>query len=74
MVHGIYVKTKPKGKWYLVSLADSAETAARDLQNALKKAIQDGNEKAEVGIQVFDSGFYIPQMLKEVAKDSPVYN
>lgn len=74
MVHGIYVKTKPKGKWYLVALASSAETASIDLENALKKAHKDGNEHAEVGIQVFDSGFYIPQMLKEVAKDSLVYN
>ena len=74
MVHGIYIKTKPKGKWYLVSLADSAETAARDLENALKKAIKDGNENAEAGIQVFNSSFYIPQMLKQVAKDQPVYN
>lgn len=74
MIYGIYVKSRPKSKWHLVSAVVSAELANQDLKDALSQAISEGNEKAEAAIQVFDSPFFIPEMLTEVKKDKPLYN
>jgi hypothetical protein len=74
MIHGIYVKNTPKAKWHLVSIAISAEAANYDLDEALKQAKLDGREEAEVGCQIFDSVFWIPQTLTEIKNQKPLYN
>lgn len=74
MIHGIYVKSRPKSKWHLVSVAVSPELATQDLNDALKQAQAEGNDKAEAAIQLFDSPFFIPEMLSEVKKDKPLFN
>lgn len=73
MIHGIYVKSKPKGKWYLVSVAISAEVANNDVIVALNKAKQEGNDLAEASVHTFQSGFYIPESLIEV-NSKTMYN
>lgn len=74
MIHGIYLKSKPKNKWTLVSIAASPEAAAKDVSDALKQAKAEGNELAEVVEQVFDSAFWIPHYLNEVKQQKPRYN
>jgi len=74
MIHGVYVKSRPKSKWHLVSVAISPELATQDLKDALKQAKDEGNEQAEAAIQIFDSPFFIPEMLSEVKKDKPLFN
>lgn len=74
MIHGIYLKSRPKGKWHLYSLATTAEAANYDSNIALKEAKRQGNESAEVGIQVFDSSFYIPELLTEIKEQKPMFN
>lgn len=74
MIHGIYLKTKPKNKWHLVSYAASAEAATLELEVVKKQAIKEGNEEAEVAIQVFDSLFWIPEYLTEVKEQKPSFN
>lgn len=74
MIHGIYLKSRPKGKWHLVSLAISAEAANYDISEFLKKAQQEGNEQAEVAAQCFDTAFHIPELLNEIKLRKPMYN
>lgn len=74
MIHGIYLKSKPKGKWYLVSVAVSSEAANQDISEALKQAQLEGNEQAEVTSQLFDSSFWIPESLAVIKPQKPLYN
>ena len=74
MIHGIYLKSKPKNKWHLVSLAISAEAANAELEECKKQAIEDGNEQAEVAIQIFDSAFWIPEYINEIKEQKPLFN
>ena len=74
MIHGIYLKSKPKNKWHLVSYAISAEAANLELEEIKNKAIQEGNERAEVAVQVFDSLFWIPEYMTEIKEQKPSFN
>lgn len=74
MIHGIYLRSRPKNKWQLVSVAPSPEVAAKDMEDTLKQAKADGNELAEVAEQVFDSAFWIPHYLTELKNQKPMYN
>lgn len=74
MIHGIYLKSKPKNKWHLVSLAISAEAANLELEDIKKQAIEDGNEQAEVGVQVFESSFWIPEYIAELKDQKLLFN
>lgn len=74
MIHGIYLKSRPKGKWHLFSIAISAEAANYDSSEALKQAQLSGNDNAEVGIRIFDSNFYIPELLTEIKEQKPMFN
>lgn len=74
MIHGIYVRNRPKNKWQLVSIAGSPEVAAKDMDEALKQAQAEGHEQAEVGEQVFDSAFWIPHYLNELKEQKSMYN
>lgn len=74
MIHGIYLKSRPKGKWHLVSVAISAEAANFDINEALKQAKLEGHEEAEAAAQIFDSTFWIPEFLNEIKQYKPMYN
>jgi len=74
MIHGIYVKSKPKNKWHLVSVAISAEAANHELDQVKRQALLDGNEEAKVGIQIFDSVFWIPEYVDEIKEEKPQFN
>jgi len=74
MIHGIYLKSKPKNKWHLVSLAISAEAANLELETFKKRAVDGGNERAEVAVQVFDSLFWIPEYMTEIKEQKPSFN
>lgn len=74
MIHGIYLKSRPKGSWHLVSIAVTPEAANYDYTQLLNQAKLDGNEQAEVVIQTFDSAFYIPELLNKVKEQKLLYN
>lgn len=74
MFHGIYVKSRPKGKWHLVSVTMSPETATYDVKAILKQAKIEDNGKIEACIQIFESAFYIPESLTEVKEQKLMYN
>lgn len=74
MIHGIYVKSRPKNKWHLVSVAISAEAANLEVDECKKQAALDGNEEARVGIQIFDSVFWIPEYIDEIKERKPQFN
>jgi hypothetical protein len=74
MIHGIYVRNRPKAKWHLVSVAISAEAAVYELEVMLKQAKQEGHERAEVAVQVFDSMLWMPETLTQVKDQKPMYN
>lgn len=74
MIHGIYLKSRPKNKWHLVSYAISAEAASAELEEVKKQAISEGNEQAEVAVQVFDSLFWIPEYMTEIKEQKPSFN
>jgi hypothetical protein len=66
MIHAIYIKSRPKNKWYLFGITVSAEAAAKELELAVQEAQKGGNDQGEAAIQVFDSPFFIPQLLSEI--------
>lgn len=74
MIHGIYLKSRPKAVWHLVSVAITPEAANHDLSEFLKQAKIEGNDRAEVAVQVFDSAFYIPEILHEIKDQKIMYN
>lgn len=74
MIHGIYIKNRPKSKWHLVSIVASPEAATFDMNEALNTAKLEGNEDAEVAIQIFDSAFFIPEYLDAVKEQKLLYN
>ena len=74
MIHGIYLRSRPKNKWQLVSIAASPEVAAKDMEETLKQAKDEGNDLAEVAEQVYDSTFFIPHYLNEIKQQKPMYN
>jgi hypothetical protein len=74
MIHGIYVRNRPKSKWHLVSVAISAEAANYELDVSLKQAKLEGNEQAEVAVQLFDSMLWIPETLVEIKNQKPLWN
>jgi len=74
MIHGIYIKSKPKNKWHLFSVAVSPEMANQEMDEAKKQAVLDGHEEAQVGIQIFDSVFWIPEYVDEIKEQKPLFN
>lgn len=73
-VHGIYVKSRPKNKWHLVSIAISPEAANYEVDECKRQAVLDGNEEAQVGIQIFDTVFWIPEYVNELKERKPLFN
>lgn len=74
MIHAIYLKSKPKNKWQLHSIVNSAEIANDDLIKALKNAKLSGLDQVEGAIQIFESSFYIPESLKEIKNQKLLFN
>jgi len=74
MVHGVYLKTRPQGKWHLVSVAVSPEAAVIDSDEVLKDALNMGNLKAQTAIQSYDSMFHIPELLSRVKEQKLLFN
>jgi len=74
MIHGVYLKSRPKAKWHLISLSISFEKAAKEVDQALNQAKLEGFEQAEATIQIFDSGFYIPEYLSNVKEQKNLLN
>jgi hypothetical protein len=74
MIHGIYLRNRPKNKWQLVSVTDSPESAQHDIDEALRQAKLEGHENAAATFQTFDSSFYIPQYLDKVKEQKLMYN
>ncbi len=74
VIHGIYVKSTPKSKWHLVSLAISPEAANFDVEQCRKQNELAGRNGAQVAVQLFESAFHIPEYLDEVKDTKPLYN
>jgi len=74
MIHGIYIRNKPKNKWHLISLTVSPEAAKINSEKALEEAKENGYEEAESIVQIYDSGTHIPEMLREVKDQKLMYN
>jgi len=74
MILGIYLKSKPKSKWHLVSVSTSAERATQEVTLFKKQANLNGYEDAEVAIQSFESSFWIPEYISEIKTQDPLLN
>lgn len=74
MIHGIYLRSRPTHKWHLVSLATSPETANQEIDAFKKQAEQEGNEHAEVAVQIFESVFWIPEYVDDIKEQKPMFN
>lgn len=75
MIHGVYLRNKPKALWHLISVSVSAEVATKDRDAALKAAIQGGNIGAQAAIQTFDSVWFLPESVKEIKESGKLlYN
>lgn len=75
MIHGIYLKNRPKSKWQLVSVAITVDGANLEIEEALKQAKLEGNEDAQAVAQVFESALWMPHYLNEIKEDQkPMYN
>lgn len=74
MIHGIYLKSRPKNKWHLVSVAVSPEAANYEVDAVKKQAAADGNDVAQVAVQIFESSFWIPEYVDEIKEQTPLFN
>lgn len=74
VIHGIYLKSRPKGKWHLISVAISAEAAQLEIDETLKQAQAQGNDQAEAGVQIYESAFHIPELLSNLKDQKIMYN
>ena len=74
MFYCVYVKSRPKSKWRLVSIATSSDAAAHDMEEALNKAYLSGFAEAKVAKQFFESPLWIPQYLTEIKETHFMYN
>jgi len=74
MIHGIYLKSRPKGKWHLMSTTDSPEAAAHGIDELLKQAKLEGNDNAEAAYRVFETSFHIPELLNEIKPQKSMLN
>lgn len=74
MIHGIYVKSRPKGKWHLVSVTLSPENAKHEQDAILEQAKIEDNNKIQACIQSFESSLFIPEMLTEIKEQKLLYN
>jgi hypothetical protein len=74
MIHGIYLKSRPKGMWHLVSVAASPEAANHDYSVLLKQIKLEGNGDIQLAIQAFESSYDIPELLKKVKEQKLMYN
>lgn len=74
MVHGIYIRTRPKNKWHLVSITLTPEAAKSGSESALESSKAQGNIEAESIIQTFESSFYIPETLSSTKDQKLMYN
>lgn len=74
IIHGIYLKTRPKGMWQLMSVVVSPESASLESNEVLKNAINQGNEYAQSAIQTYESGFHIPEFLYNVKEQKLLFN
>jgi len=74
VIHGIYLKSRPKGKWHLISVAISAEAAQLEIDVTLRNALAQGNDLAEAGVQIYDSAFHIPELLSDLKNQKIMYN
>jgi hypothetical protein len=74
MIHGIYLRSKPSHKWHLVSVAASQEVANLELDDFRKQATLNGNDEAQVAIQIFDSIFWIPEYIAQIKEQAPQFN
>jgi len=74
MIHAIYQRSRPKHKWHLVSLSMSAEAANMELETFKKQAVEEGNDQAEVAMQIFESAFWIPEYVDDIKDQKPLFN
>lgn len=74
MIHGIYLKIRPKGMWRLVSIATSPEAASQDYSSLLKQINLEGNTDMQVAIQSFESTYNMPELLKKVKEQKLLFN
>jgi hypothetical protein len=74
MIHGLYIRNRPKAKWHLISTSVSVEIASKDKLTILTQAKLEGNEKMEAAIKTFNSAFYIPEFLSEITEQKLMFN
>lgn len=74
MIIGVYVRRRPKAKWFLMQIASSIDQANSDKKKILDKAKSEGDIKCEVGFKVFSSALYIPEIVKDVDKNDLTIN
>ena len=74
MIHGIYVKSRPKNKWHLFSTAISPEAAIYEIDEAKRQSIIEGIENPQVAIKVFDTDFWIPEYIEDIKDQKPLFN
>ena len=73
MIHCIYVNTKQKSKWHLISVCGSIEMANKDKGDIIQE-YKDLGKDVMAEIQSFDSDFYIPEYLSEIKEQKQQYN
>jgi hypothetical protein len=52
----------------------SAEAANMELETFKKQAVEEGNDQAEVAMQIFESAFWIPEYVDDIKDQKPLFN
>lgn len=74
MFHGVYIKSRPKGKWHLISLTASPEMATMNMNRVKHQAELEGNDTVEVGVQLYESLFNVPETLSSLKDHKILFN
>ena len=74
MFHVVYMKTRPKGVWYFVSISLSQEKASDDMNAILDKAKTEEKADVKACIQSFETSFHIPEFLSDIKEQKLLYN
>ncbi len=74
MIFGIYIKSSPKKKWYLMSIATNAEEIAEEIEKLKEQALKEGNDQIQIGAHATESIFFIPEILEEIKDQKLIFN
>ena len=74
MIYCLYVRTRPKGNWYVLSSSTSLEMINQDRNKVIEQARKENNFDIETGLQQYETKMHIPDFIPELKEQKIVFN